>query len=470
MRKLALLSSPVLVAALVFACDDDSSPAATANLQDAGGVDANTPPPQPGTDAAVQDSGPLPVTVAVKDITGAPVANVTVVFHDATGAVLSTVPTASDGIATSTPTPTPAMATVVFGPDTTDRQVLTWTGVEAGDVLPVVAPIPTTLAEFKVTLPGVYDGQNGTTVGYNVQVGDCEFNTPNLTDISVPVTSDCFTGAGAVLVQGHADVEHDEAVLAFTSKKGVSFATDGGTVAVTTEAWVAPPTDVTVTLQNPPNLEATTEVWFSQITNQTAFFNRTGLDENQAVFHAAGGTFSEAYNASVVYWEDGTTRIVGKRVAPATAISLDAAGLPTKLTAAAVTNTATDRPTANWTGNMTGMKGGIVRLDWYGGDDKATHWSIVVPANTAETGTVTAPALPATLANIVPQADGGSEFEWQVTPEVDFVDSDLLPDYATWRKLQGVVFTTTVMKSGRLERVVLPQAGSFKITSRQMPR
>ena len=84
----------------------------------------------------------------------------------------------------------------------------------------------------------------------------------------------------------------------------------------------------------------------------------------------------------------------------------------------------------------------------------------MVPATVSE---VKAPALPASLDAILPSQDGGGS-SWDSMPNVAFGDSSLLPDYATFRKVQGLVFPSIDENAGA-EEAVLPQAGDFKITS-----
>src|SRR5262249_44457015 len=91
-------------------------------------VPPGTPPPPPVA------AGPQPVTVVVT-FRGAPKSGIEVVAHDATGAVVATQTTGADG-KTIFVTP-PAMVSALLG--TTDpgggHQIITWTGVEGGDIL-----------------------------------------------------------------------------------------------------------------------------------------------------------------------------------------------------------------------------------------------------------------------------------------------------------------------------------------------
>ncbi len=465
MRRIAIFVGPVVAAAVVSACENDDGTSSSLQFPEAGGFDSSQSEldsslPDAATDVVVP---PQPVTVVVTNIDGTAMQGITVVFHDASGAVLETKQTAADGKAASTPSQAPAMATVVFGQGSSERELLTWTGVQGGDVLPVVAPPSGTLAEVEITIPGRFTGTGGPTFNYYAQVGGCQaYSTIANEPIRVFVEPHCYSGAGAVLVAGS---NTNDVIVAHASKKPVTTPTDGGVVAVTTDPWSVAPTDVTVSITN--TNDGSGSATFSQITNQTAFPESKSLDDTyQASFRAVSGSFVEAYNASVVFTNGvRSSRVLGKRVLPTGTITFDATQLPPALTAAAVDPTSKQRPTATWTGNVGAMKGGLVRLHWWDSPtESSTLWTIVVPANNAASGAVTAPALPADFDEILPSADGGSR-SWETTPEVSFVDSDIVPDYATWRKLQGVIFTSSIVRSGNVERTVLPQNGGFRITN-----
>lgn len=464
MRRFVVFVGPLVAAALAFACEDDPSSGGSPQFPEAGAFDSS----RPTGDSSLPDAGqpqpdvvepPKPVTVAVTSIAGAAVADVTVVFHDASGAVLETKKTDATGKALSAPGSTPAMASVVFGQGTSQREILTWTGVAGGDVLPVVAPPRGTLAELQITIPGQFTDAGGPTFNYYAQVGGCSaYSTIANEPITVFVEPYCYRGMGALLVEGS---NGNDTIVAHALKKPLASVTDGGVATVTTDAWKFPPTDVTISLTN-SNLSG--RAVFQPIANGTAFPKVTQLLNKEASFKTVSGTFVEAYNAAI-YVEGGQTyRTIGKRQAPAAAIALDGTQLPPEVTASSVDSAQRKRPKIDWTGNMGAMKGGVVRATWFQpSSESTTHWSIVVPANNAATGSVAAPALPATLEDMLPSADGGGT-TWETAAEIVFVDSDVLPDYAAWRKVQALVLPSTFFDSGTVEQAVLPQNGSFRIT------
>lgn len=469
MRRFVVFAGPLVAAAFAFACEDDPSGSPGTQFPEAGAFDAS----RPELDSSLPDAGPgpdaagppKPVTVYVTSITGAAVADVTVVFHDATGAVLETKKTDTFGNATSAVNPAIAMATVAFGQAFSDGELLTWTGVQGGDVLPVVAPARNTFARFDITIPGQFTGDGGPTVSYDAYIGGCRGSStiPN-EPITVYVDPYCYRGMGAVLVSGSNSAAE---IVAHALKRPVTPATDGGTVAVTTDAWKSPPAAVTVSVTN--TTDNSGRGWFQQIANQTVFPQDKPLNGTQTSFRAASGPFVDAYNAAVVFENGLSLRTIGKRVAPAATIALDAAQLPPALTDGTVDSTSPKRPKITWTGNMGPMKGGVARATWFDpSHESTTHWSFVVPANNAANGSVTAPALPPELDGAVPNADGGGT-TWETAPEVIFVDSDLLPDYATWRKIQGVIVPFSLAGNGGVEQAVLPQNGSYRISHLVIP-
>ncbi len=458
MRRLFIFAGPLVVAAFAFACENDPSGGPGGDFRlDAGAFDATQPTDDAARPDARQPDAPQPVTVVVSSLTGVGQPDVTVVFHDESGAVLETKKTGTDGKAASAVSPEIAMATVVFGEGTRRRELLTWTGVQGGDVLPAVVPAGDTLAEVQITIPGQFTGAGGPTFNYYAQVGDCEYYSTIANEpIRVFVEPYCYTGAGAVLVAGS---NTNDIIVAHAVKKPVALATDGGVTEITTDTWMVPTTDVTVSLTNS---SAPGRAFFHQIANETAFGQRADVpgDPKEVTFKAAG-SFADAYNAAVVFESGASARSVGKRVAPASTIAIDGAQIPPALTGGTVSAIGS-RPKLEWTGNMGAMKGGLVRATWFDrSTEGTTAWSVIVPANNAAAGSVTAPALPASLEGTLPLADGGGS-TWDTDAEVVFVDSDLVPDYAAWRRMQATLVPPT--RVGFAERIVLPQNGSFRVS------
>ena len=466
-RSLFFFFAPLGLAAFAFACEDDPSGNPTTGFPEAGLTDTNRPPTDGSTpDDANPDSPVTPkgVTVLATGRLG-PVANLTVLFHDATGAITETKKTGADGKATSVPSPVPAMATIIMGEGTTRRRLLTWTGVADGDELPVIVKEDLNLGTVDVTLANQPDAGS---FGYYAHVGLCSHSAGfggepfTMTNLYYG----CARGGGAFLLRATDD---SDVTQAFAFKKPITLDSDGGTTAVTPGAWV-PAVAISLNVSNTTNISGIGV--FSQIANNTPFrdtnsnHDRKPLgDTYSATFYGAGPTFADAYNATAVFpgANPNNERIIGRRFPTSTtSVTLDANTLPPELTGASVDETDKRRPIAKWTGTTTGLKGGVVQLYWYDfmSDGMTTGWTIVVPPNAAE---VKVPALPATLENILPSPDAG-QTSWDPVPKVAFGDSTLLPDYTAFRKIQGAVFPT-FDEDAQFQDVVLPAAGDFKITS-----
>lgn len=450
MRR-ALLLLPVPLAALAFACEDDPSSGGGGGLPEAGAFDASTPEydaGQPATDTGPQPAPGVTVTVATRK---GPKAGATVVFHDASGAVIEAKQTGPDGKATSSASPLPAMATAVV----TDRELLTWTGVQAGDVLPVLAEDNAPIGTYDVTLPGLSDA--GVVQSYLARVGRCEGSGNGTAPIPVLVEEYC-RGTGAVLVHALDDASEP---VAFSSKKSVAGAADGGTTAIATAAYVAP-VDVTTSVANAPSPYGSFKL--TQVASGTPFTEQHFFEGSSSTFKVAAG-FAEALNAVVTISgsDPGAQRAVGKRLAPAGSVALDFASALPELAEATITNDAQTprRPTIAWKGATTAAKGGVARFVFFPpASESPTRWTIVVAPGAT---TVQAPALPAgTLAAALPADDAGAA-AWQDDPEIVFADSDLLADYAAFRKLQGVL-VGAASQALEFDDVVLPQNGSVRLT------
>src|SRR5688500_16961483 len=175
MRRSLFFLAPLGFAVFAFACEDDPTGNPSTGFPEAGTVDTNRPPNDSSTPDGAQPDAPVTpkgVTVLATTRMG-PAANITVLFHDATGAITETKKTGADGKATSVPTPTPAMATIVFGEGTFKRRLLTWTAVADGDELPAAVPEDPNLGPIDVSLAGQPDA-GGAQVQYYSHVGSCD--------------------------------------------------------------------------------------------------------------------------------------------------------------------------------------------------------------------------------------------------------------------------------------------------------
>ena len=174
--RLLALALPI---ALVTACGGDDGGASP----DAADLDAAVP------DAEVPDADPSgPVTITVTG-EGSPIPDVDVVFNDATGAVLSHKTTGSDGKATETMLPGGSLTIAVQPPS--GYFTVTYSDVQPGDdlVWQFDAPVPATVGDLAVTLPGV----QANATRYDVQIGCRTFTTNNpALPVTGTITADCL--------------------------------------------------------------------------------------------------------------------------------------------------------------------------------------------------------------------------------------------------------------------------------------
>jgi hypothetical protein len=454
---------PLLVTAAVVGCDDPTTPGV--DLPEAGGFDGLAPPPGPDgsiPDGSIPDAlpadvdaGPRGIAVVIADREGKPVAGATVVFHDATGAVIDTATTDAAGRAYR-PGVGPQMVTAAVGTAATDDTNLhTWTGVEDGDVLRMVVEArgaQRAAPSYNVTFPGAFAGASS----YTVDVEECQaFSGDPPTPQTLFLYPGCARATNALL-----GTARDQAgsAIAFSSLKGLVTPPDAGSAPAALPAWAAP-TPVVLGIENPPGVRAVRAV-YTQIVGtvpyrQEGFFQGDG----GAPFGSAAG-FPDAVQALAVNGGfGGSTQAVGKRVAPTASIIIDFAQSLPAITGA--TNDLTDRarPTIAWKSDqpLTSSDGGGVRIRWFRNNESTGNWTFTV-APTATS--VKAPALPAALAAWLPQAQDGVE-----EPTVAFGESDLLPGYAQFRSIATIVLGPDLV----VQRVFLPANGNVRVTAYSQP-
>lgn len=460
MRKFLLVvcgPMALLAATALVACETETSDGPGPSF----GVDGSTSPfDGSGLDSATPSDGSAPdaaaagqVTVRISDRSG-PRASVRVVFHDASGAVLETKLTGADGKATSSGA-LPAMASALVARGT-DRDIVTWTGLEAGDELALRELVPgSLLGQYDVTLPGPFGGATS----YDVRAGDCSAFTEG-TSALLDLYPGCVSQQGAVLARAS---DLAGATLAHAFKKGATYPTDGGALAVAMGAWQTP-TNVTVNATGLGPSGADAEL--VEIADGIGFrsFEQT-LEESSTAFATATG-FSDAHQASLLlYPQPGAKQIVARRAAPAATIALDAAQALPPITATAISGGSARRPVLTWTSSSTAAAdGGLVRVRFFGPQDASYHWTFVIPPGAT---TVTAPAMPDEANAFLPTAiDGGpTDFE---SPEVVFVESDVIPSYAVFRRQQGTLIGLETSFAG-FSLPAMPMNGTYRATAFATP-
>ena len=453
MRKSLFFFTPATLAlAALAACESDPAGGSPSLDLDSGLADWTAPPTpdaSPTPDAA-PDAPVVPsVSVTVLGHAG-PKSGVRVVFHDSNGAVLETKLTGNDGKATRTGE-TPAMASALIAVGDYERRIVTWTGVEDGDDLQVLADEEEAhLGMYSVTFANMPDASIFTVEN------PCERNESYGTATELPLFSHCARATNAVLAAARPFQGNP---TAYAYKKGNPPITDGGTGAITLDDWKTPGT-FTLNVANRP-----VEGWFYasllEIADGAPFENSwSNWDESEKVTYSIAPGFADAYQASVVFEDDiRAERRIGTRVAAGSStVTVDCANLLPALETAVLDTTTPRRPVVTWTSAapLTGSDGGVIHFAFTGPTERTHSWTFVVPGTAT---TVTAPAMPTEAEEFLPpEADSGvpSFFE---QPRVLFLESNAIPSYASFRKQQGLFLD----RSNRVP--VLPANGTFRTTS-----
>ncbi|MBX3222694.1 MAG: hypothetical protein KF795_19395 [Labilithrix sp.] len=442
MRKLTSLLVPAPLALFaLFACEQDSSSGGGAlPLVDASLADYTPPPPFDAN--APETATDLPVTVTITGRDG-PKASVRVVFHDAAGAILETKVTGADGKATSSGTPAMVSALLELRGA---REIVTWTGVEAGDQLAIRDPgAQEPLGTLDVALPGPF----GNAVEYVVKAGQCNA-LGDAEGASLTLYPRCVGGQAAVLAFA---LSSGGTVDGVAFAKGKSFPSDGGAAAVATGDWQVPGT-FELTVLNPP-ADAFLASELTEIVDGVGYSDppQTGQGTTYSFKTAPG--FADAYQVSTGFSSASTPRKVIKRLGPAATASLDAATLLPPITATSLDATDPRRPVLGWTSPSTaGADGGIVQIGYADALGGSAFWTFVVPPGSKS---VTAPAMPADVGGFLP---GGADVFYG-GPRVLFIEADVLPSYASFRRQPGSLVDVL---GGTFDLPVVPVNGTFRLT------
>lgn len=454
MRRILFALAPFVTAAIVFACEDDPTASPTQIvLPEAGLVDIERP------DQRVNDAQPPPTAVSVRVVgRNGPKAGVTIVFHDGLGAPYEAIATGADGRATRAQGAEMVTALLSAG---SERQLVTWTGVLAGEELLVADIVDASpIGSYDVSLPFLFaDAGPFGASRYTAIVGDCEASNLVGLTINLPVRADCVAPANnAILVRADEDIRTMEQGLGYSFAKGVA-APDGGAFAVATNAWQHR-ADFSVDLANKPALGASASLY--EIAGATAISNGTafGLDTGPAVFRTARG-FADALVAiaTVQTATPGSSTALGERFVPAAGVtskSFDFAERLPEIAGQPVDTSDPRRPFFAWTAPSaidSAARGGIAELALFANDQRV-RWSFIVAPGAKN---VRAPSLPSPAADdwLGPPASSFGVGQSSVL----FVDSPAIVNAGTFRTQAGIVFAP----SAKLLFSGIPN-GTFRVT------
>lgn len=466
MRKLVLSMAPVALALVaLMACEDDPSLGGPDLALDSGsgGFDAANPGfdgAVPTTDAAPDADVPPAVSVTVATPTGFE-AGVLVVFNAADGSVIETKQTGADGKATHAGSDA-AFVTALLVHDGTHRLV-TWTGVEVGDDLELLDPDaltePTTLGTYDVTLSTFEDAG---AIGYFLR-SPCNSTQADGTTGSLELYSNCAKAKNSVLGKAKDEGGYD---VGFAFTKGIAAPSGGNGTAVTLGAWSGPQT-FDLQVGNLP-VETLVDGNLAQIADGTGFFvdyeDRLEQNGSNVPFNVAKG-FADAYQASIRRYGEYGQRTIMKHVpGSATAIAFDYEAFLPEMTDVSIDSTNARRPVLTWTASssLATTDGGVLRFRFDRPNEEAYFsWTVVVAPGATS---VTIPALPPEAEAFAPP-DGGTDQEPDYYAlEAAFLEADVIPNYASFRRFEGAVPGIVDSSFGEFAFPIVPVDGTYRAT------
>ncbi len=436
MRKfLVSLAPATLAVAVLVACEADSDPGGGGISFDAGVTDgANDGLLVDAATDAVPDAPVVPtVNVTVSGL-GGPKANVRIVFHAADGRVIETKVTDADGKATHVGSDATMVSALLAGGG--QRQIVTWTGVEAGDDLQLRDTLPDEAedirGQYNVILTS--DFVDAGVAAYWVD-GPCG-GAPKLgTATGIPVFRRCSHAKNAVLVTASGN---DNIPRGHAFQKGIDNISDGSTGVVMIDGWKAPASFGLTVANAPPDPDLDSDLL--EIADGHGFHNNTGTsNDGSTIDYKTASGFADAYQATVRKGTGSRRKGLTTRVAaPATSIAFDHAMFLPTIDSSSIDTTNPRRPVVQWTSDepTSGADGGIVQFRFNGPDDVSYAWTLVVPPGATK---VTTPAMPPEAEAFLPYAaDAGTESTFS-QPEVLFVEASTIPSYALFRGQQGTL-------------------------------
>jgi hypothetical protein len=447
--RAALLVSVGSVAA--FACVSSSNDAppnpdvdASVDQTDAGSFDASPTTPDAREDStivdagqgldtgAVESGGANVVTVVVTtQLTGAPESGVTVVFQDATGAVLGTTTTDANGSASQADVG--GEVTVLLG--TALQPVLvTIFGVQAGDVLNVTDVTAFVQTQGQAIVTAVPATPPAGTTTYLAQVGSCSADfaaPPGTVSLYAGTNSSCVSRGKFPLLVTAQNANADP--IGFAFQNGNTFVSDGGTSIALAGAWTAPGS-MTIGVTNAPGNYATSDVELDEIANGIEIASTSnlsadgGVGSTTVVSHPGYADFVES-KLGVSGSGQAFQQVATRTAAPGAtgSVSFDLAMVLPTIQSASIATTDPTRPTISWTtsASTASTAGTLFVFSWAGNGGLSGGWTMVVPPGTTS---VQAPALPSDAGTWVPPAH--PDF---TGPAMWIVSGDALPTYAAAR-------------------------------------
>jgi hypothetical protein len=461
MRRHSVLSFTVILSACasdpsVSSQTGDATPDVTVDSGDAstdvGRIDANDATTDAGSPdiadvadvADVYDAGPAPVTVVVRN-EFALESGVTVVFQDATGAVIGTATTDATGSAAMV-VPAGSQVTALIG-TASAPSLTTVTEVAPGDVITIGDAADKSTFDAFVSIGAVPPSPPANTAQYFVQAGSTCGNNFTAPPGQLEIHGKCEAAGHVPLLVVAADTSADTLAYSYlttfvvTDDAGVGDASAPS--AAITQPWQTAMINDSLTLTNvgaitgvdlsSEEIAAGVPYAAQQYVNlstgdagvaPTVFPHHPGYADaiqDEALERTFSGSF--VYGLSL-------TQTFSAPTADSTT-TFDLSTMLPSISATSIDATPSARPTVTWTApTPVGNAGGFVMFGWStptdGGNVSGT-WTIVVPASATS---VIAPALPAALAAWAPTP---TSYWSPHVPSAAFVDGSALTSYSVLR-------------------------------------
>ncbi len=385
-----------------------------------------------------------------------PEVGIVVVFETAAGVVSGMGTTDGTGTVTQTVT-AGSQATVVLG-TATSANLVTVTAIEPGDMLRV---FDSSNGTFNASIDDVTNSA-GAPVGaasFLVQAGQCETMSFSATPLGVPqpltLYPGCYGQAGVPLFLSAFD--GNDMPLAYAWRTASLSSLDAGALDLTAGGtWSTATSTQSVSATNVAAGTVGGELIFSELSGGVPLNRFTDLPPaTDAGVPTLPFTVHTGYPDAIQTEIDvlGSVSlselvVVTRESAPTgyATTTIDLSTLLPSFTATNVDATSPSQPTVTWTtaSPLTGAVGVLAQFSWSTDVDSSYSvgtWTIVGPSTASS---VSAPALPASLAAYAPTAIS----TFNSTPSLVAVGGSAVPSYAALRALQGSFSVPTILSGG----------------------
>jgi hypothetical protein len=464
----------------------DASPSEAAPSDAPAVVDAPVDAPADVALEAATEAGLPGLDVVVSNAAG-PAPGILAILEDATGAVVTAMPTDANGRFTVSTIQAGSQVTLLFGTPTS-ANILTIEGLEPGDSIPIYDPSES--GTYTATIQSLPANPPPGTASYSASAGSCSFGTfaaapgGSADIVADPAGSGngyppCVNGdTFPVLVLANGGPDAGNAVLGYASQTDNTLVTtDGGQTSVSVGgSWATATSASQLNTINWPDAGVFYggELAIGQVAGgvllpaaNTDVFGTGPTQPLTSTLYAAYGD-SVQTEAYVYGLGLSITDIATRSSVDAGSIAIDMSRvLPLIDTATVDGTTDPSRPSLTYgsdAGSLAGADGAVAVISWNGSNDGGptvqSSWTIVAPATTA---TVKTPALPVAAAGWGPFAGA-----FYGTPVVAVIEATFLSGYAQLRANVSAVTPSTTLVQGYPHSALLPallSEGTLRLTA-----